>query len=353
MAENENGQKPGKESTMDAKIERFNKILNNQSLVWGNYTPGEDEPFTYIPEIKGWRIETPDDPEADQLVIKTHDGPFHADDAFCVLFLTEEFGRNVKILRTREPVKAHFAVDIDEGLLDHHGKRADRENRIAACTRVFWGWINNFIMLSWDGTWILQDAKLEYIASRLLEVVEAIASWDTGHADCQHPFPYIHNMSQYAQAAGKDMDKTFEDAMSRLKEDLEMMAAIWEAEFDSLQEAERIIKEEKGEIVVFNKKSRWAPMKEMLYEAKSPCVFYISPDAEDDWKVLCAADLEKPFSGFSSRRLMPEKFRGLRDEVLSEVTGIPGGIFCHKDGFIAGFKTAKAAQQFAELCLKD
>lgn len=339
---------------MDKKIEHFNQLLNDQSIIWGNYTPGEGEPFTYIPEIKGWRIDPPAIDGITYLRIAVHDGPFHADDALATLLLMEGFDWGANIIRTRDPEKleeAHFIVDVGEGLLDHHGARADRENRIAACTRVFWGIINNYIQLSWDGTWILQDAKLEYVASRLLEVVDAVASWDTGHADVQHPFPYVHAMSQYAQALDKGMDQTFEKALGRIREDFKTMVGILEAEWDSLQEAERLIDANQGEIIVFNKESRWAPVKEMLYEAKSPCVFYVSPDAEDDWKVLCAADLEKPFSGFSSRKLMPEKFRGLRDEELSAVTGIPGGIFCHKDGFISGWKNAEAARQFAELCL--
>lgn len=33
---------------------------------------------------------------------------------------------------------------------------------------------------------------------------------------------------------------------------------------------------------------------------------------------------------------MPEAWRGVRDEALSTLTGIPGCIFCHASGFIGG-----------------
>jgi uncharacterized UPF0160 family protein len=39
---------------------------------------------------------------------------------------------------------------------------------------------------------------------------------------------------------------------------------------------------------------------------------------------------------FESRKALPEAWRGLRDENLSEVSGIDGCIFVHASGFIGG-----------------
>lgn len=39
---------------------------------------------------------------------------------------------------------------------------------------------------------------------------------------------------------------------------------------------------------------------------------------------------------FENRKALPEAWRGLRDEKLSEVSGIVGGIFVHASGFIGG-----------------
>lgn len=39
---------------------------------------------------------------------------------------------------------------------------------------------------------------------------------------------------------------------------------------------------------------------------------------------------------FENRKALPEAWRGLRDEKLSEVSGIDGGIFVHASGFIGG-----------------
>jgi uncharacterized UPF0160 family protein len=39
---------------------------------------------------------------------------------------------------------------------------------------------------------------------------------------------------------------------------------------------------------------------------------------------------------FESRKALPEVWRGLRDDVLSTTSGIPGGVFVHASGFIGG-----------------
>jgi uncharacterized UPF0160 family protein len=50
---------------------------------------------------------------------------------------------------------------------------------------------------------------------------------------------------------------------------------------------------------------------------------------------------------FESRKALPEAWRGLRDEKLSEVSGIEGGIFVHASGFIGG--RAALSRHFVDL----
>jgi uncharacterized UPF0160 family protein len=45
---------------------------------------------------------------------------------------------------------------------------------------------------------------------------------------------------------------------------------------------------------------------------------------------------------------MPEAWRGLRDEALSEVAGIPGCVFVHASGFIGGNATYDGALAMAK-----
>ncbi|MDN3508230.1 MAG: MYG1 family protein, partial [Simkaniaceae bacterium] len=48
------------------------------------------------------------------------------------------------------------------------------------------------------------------------------------------------------------------------------------------------------------------------------------------------------------RHPLPEKWAGLLEEELREVTGIPGAVFCHKGQFISIWETKEDAQKAYE-----
>ena len=48
---------------------------------------------------------------------------------------------------------------------------------------------------------------------------------------------------------------------------------------------------------------------------------------------------------------LPEPWRGLRDEALDQVSGIPGCIFVHTSGFIGGHHTREGALSMARATL--
>lgn len=50
-------------------------------------------------------------------------------------------------------------------------------------------------------------------------------------------------------------------------------------------------------------------------------------------------------------RSMPAAWRGVRDEKLSEVSGIPGGVFVHAGGFIGGNATYEGVLEMARKSL--
>lgn len=49
---------------------------------------------------------------------------------------------------------------------------------------------------------------------------------------------------------------------------------------------------------------------------------------------------------------LPEAWRGLRDEALSELAGIPGCVFVHASGFIGGNRTREGALEMARRALE-
>ena len=55
---------------------------------------------------------------------------------------------------------------------------------------------------------------------------------------------------------------------------------------------------------------------------------------------------------FASRKALPEAWRGIRDEELSKLTGIPDCVFVHAAGFIGGNKTKEGALAMAQKALE-
>lgn len=56
---------------------------------------------------------------------------------------------------------------------------------------------------------------------------------------------------------------------------------------------------------------------------------------------------------FENRKGLPEKWRGVRDEDLSALTGIDGCVFVHASGFIGGNKTYEGALEMAKRAVAE
>lgn len=75
-------------------------------------------------------------------------------------------------------------------------------------------------------------------------------------------------------------------------------------------------------------------LEESLPIAKAEQVLYVLyPDESGKWRIQAVP--ESPDS-FASRKALPEKWRGVRDQELSTLSGIEGCIFVHASGFIGG-----------------
>ena len=71
-------------------------------------------------------------------------------------------------------------------------------------------------------------------------------------------------------------------------------------------------------------------------------------DREHKWRVQAVSVAP---ASFESRKPLPAAWRGLRDEALSQLSGIPGCVFVHAAGFIGGNSTREGAVAMARLGL--
>lgn len=104
------------------------------------------------------------------------------------------------------------------------------------------------------------------------------------------------------------------------------------------------------EIVVFE---TFLPWKDHLFQIEkelqieNKILYVLYPDGKA-WRIQA---VPKAITSFESRKPLPEAWRGVRDEKLSEVSGIEGGIFVHAAGFIGGNKSKQGALEMAQKAL--
>lgn len=85
---------------------------------------------------------------------------------------------------------------------------------------------------------------------------------------------------------------------------------------------------------------------ESAHPDRPPVLYVLYPESAEPaakWRLQAV-----PVSdGFESRKALPEKWRGVREKALDELTGVPGGVFVHASGFIGGNETREGALEMA------
>lgn len=71
--------------------------------------------------------------------------------------------------------------------------------------------------------------------------------------------------------------------------------------------------------------------------------------SNNTWRVQC---VPQRTDGFENRLSLPAAWCGVRDETLSEQSGISGCVFVHANGFIGGNKTYEGALKMATESLR-
>lgn len=117
----------------------------------------------------------------------------------------------------------------------------------------------------------------------------------------------------------------------------------------------------KGRIMVLEDGAPWSDhLSDLESSSQTPedeKVLYVlfpesasSPDQPPPkWRIRAVP--ASPEGGFETRKPLPEAWRGVRDEQLDQVTGVPGCVFVHASGFIGGSKTFEGALNMAQLAV--
>eukprot|EP00064_Thunnus_orientalis_P001873 superscaffoldBa00000129_g1877 len=330
--------------------------------------------------------------------IGTHNGTFHCDEVLACFFLRQlpEY-KDAEIVRTRDPAKlAECDIVVDVGgefdpkrhRYDHH-QRTFAESFNSLCPQK--PWVTKLssaglVYLHFGRQVLAQltqlkedDRQLEVLYDKLYEnFVEEVDAVDNGISQCDgearysisttlsarvgHLNPRWNSKSQDTEHVcihTKCHQEGFKKALVMVGEDfldrLDFYKSSWLPARTVVEEAvkERHKADPSGEVVLFSQGG--CPWKEHLFalekdlHIETPIKFVLYPDQNGQWRVQC---VPAGLNTFQNRLSLPEQWRGVRDEALSELSGIKGCIFVHAGGFIGGNKTQEGALEMARRTLQ-
>jgi len=264
-------------------------------------------------------------------MLVTHSGRFHADEVFAtsMVLMVEEH----EITRTRdEEIIKQADIVLDVGAeydpetlrFDHHQNSFTEEREDGtpfATAGLIWRHYARriFAAKGLEGEYETNFAT-QWVDKKLISDIDAV---DNG-VFSEDPRPsvslLIAMMNESSDEPGKQ-EVAFNKALEFTTDILNnfIKAAMKEAEV--VVELEAYAKTVEDGILVMDKN---LPFKDFI-RSHPEIKRVVYPRSEEQFGVFC--------NTFENH--LPERFRGLRDKELNEVSGLTDSIFCHKSGFMA------------------
>lgn len=317
--------------------------------------------------------------------IGTHNGTFHCDEILACFMLQQlPAYKNASIVRSRDEavladcdivVDVGSVFDVDKQRFDHHQKTfqhtlgalrpeyAEQFSKVrlssAGLVYAYFGeeMIRQVVKAAKHVD--VDDECLRGVYEKVYDgFIQEIDGIDNGVA--QHPDEPIYRITTHLSArighfnsqwnSTNDFDEAeqFEKAKAaagaELVDNILYYATVWWPARSIVDEAikKRFNVHPSGRIIELE---TFCPWKQHLYELekKHSCegeLLYCISSQKDDHRVIGVPNAP---NSFECRKFLPEPWRGIRDEQLAEISGIPKAKFCHATGFIGGALTRDAA----------
>ncbi|XP_042467314.1 MYG1 protein-like [Zingiber officinale] len=316
--------------------------------------------------------------------VGTHNGSFHCDEALgCfIIRLTDKFS-GAEIVRTRDPqhletldavLDVGGVYDPSRDRYDHHQKGFQEifgygfSTKLSSAGLVYKHYGKEIIAkeLQLDEGHINVQRLYLAVYKSFIEAIDAV---DNGinQYDTDQPPKYVNNTHLSSRVGHLNLDwmdldqssekenEAFQQAMilagGEFLDSVRFHARSWLPARSIVAEclATRGNADPSGEIMVLD---RFCPWKLHLFELEEdlkivPLVKYVlyQDERSGSWRVQAVS--VSP-DRFESRKPLPLAWRGLRDQELSDKSGIPGCVFVHISGFIGGNQTYHGALAMAK-----
>lgn len=320
--------------------------------------------------------------------ICTHSGSFHADEALAVymLRLLPEY-KDARVVRSRDPAKweeSDIVVDVsgkyDNGtkFFDHHQREffetfSDRYGTKLSSAGLVYKHFGREVIKALCPQLSTEDNEFLY-EKVYKEFVESLDANDNGISNVEFEElgvkPKFHDknitipgiISKMNPSWNEDCsDSKFDECFSKASGFIgEVFVNLVKGYGESWLPAKDIVKkaftnrheiDPSGKIILLD---QFCPWKEHLYEvekemgSEGEILFVLFRDSTDKWRV---STVSLTSTSFKFRKGLPEPLRGLRDQELSEKSGVPGCIFIHAAGFIGGAQTQESVLKLAQMSL--
>ncbi|XP_013672022.2 MYG1 protein-like isoform X1 [Brassica napus] len=338
--------------------------------------------------VKVYSTTTPTSPsEVSVKRVGTHNGSFHCDEALgCFMIRLSDKFSGADIVRTRDPkILEELDAVLDVGGVydpfhdryDHHQKGFEEvfgdgfNTKLSSAGLVYKHFGKEIIAKELNVDQDHPDVLRLFLAV-YKSFMEAIDAVDNGinQYDTDKPPRYVNNTHLSSRIGRLNLDWIDPD-QSQEKENEAFQLAMALAGEEFLQSLrfhvrswlparsivmqcleDRFKTDPSGEIMVLKK---FCPWKLHLFELEQemkvqPLIKYVIYQDErgKQWRVQAVAVAP---DRFENRKGLPEQWRGLRDEQLSEAAKIPGCVFVHMSGFIGGNLSYDGALSMARTAL--
>ncbi|MET0855621.1 MAG: MYG1 family protein [Telluria sp.] len=310
------------------------------------------------------------------MVIVTHSGKFHADDAWAVAVLKIVFPQS-EVVRTRDPARvetADFAVDVGgiwdpaTGRFDHHQKgfSGARQTGVPyASAGLVWKEYGarcvSLLAEAHTGHRLSDSSAAEMAYSIDADIVQYLDLSDVGAAK-NAPGGYglsavvsgfnpnwldeqrvgygeadaAYRLSQFIRAA----DLLTDIMINAVKYRVGALLSVQHVRQAEVLEEGRVLFLQNGAV----------PWSQVVRKEMPKVLFVISHNIAEQRYMIHAIPVSS--ESFAARADLPEEWAGLRDAELAAVTGVPDAGFCHTGRFIAAAKSYEGIRTMATLALQ-
>ena len=321
------------------------------------------------------------------MLIATHDGTFHADEATACAVITYLYD-NTSIIRTRDVElmeTADLIIDVslknDERHYDHHSKdfTLARPNGIRYATAgLMWRKFGHEFLkkvaareLNFKPSSAVFEAAFARIDKEIMEMIDLndngqLTSYVSDIADaftegekelrdrltefyqCSPDIPYIVAMQNLPSNKGESQDRAFNATVKMLRLILVPCAINALTTESGIEKVLAVY--DGGKLLIMQERLPWTQAVLCHADRFKNCVLAVYPDRNLRWRVQ-SLPVSKALR-FSNRCSAPALWRGLEGTKLSQVSGVQNCSFVHRSGFTGGAETYDDTMKMAKAWLE-